>query len=640
MPDGGTGAVGSPCVRPFRLRQGDRSVQASPVADALGRLLEHLLALRALERAYRGIEPGLDPGAFARRSLELLDIAVDCDTAARQRIPESGSLLVVANHPYGGIDGIALTALLSARRGDLRILANEMLCRIPEFAPVVLPLDVFGGSRAVHRNLGALRAARDWLDRGGAVLAFPAGEVSHLRPELGGIADPPWQRTAGWLLRQVPAARALAVHVDGANGATFQIAGLVHPRVRTALLPREILNKGGRRLRIRIGEPLQPGLASRFADDVSLTRFLRLQTYLLPAATPGAGTATCAAGVVPVAAPRSAGQVETAMERLRTGAPLARSGELVVVHVHGDHEPAVLEEIGRLREEAFRAVGEGTGRALDLDRFDAWYEHLVLWHERDRRIAGAYRVGCVGRILAERGRGGLYTSTLFDYGDLFLRLLGPAIEVGRSWVHADYQRSFSPLLLLWKAIGAWVLRHPGCHALFGAVSISGRYDPRAVQLAVEYLRRRHRDPLLAGLVRPRHPFHRAPGMRLLRHEIAQLVAPGDVDAVMTALGGDRQGLPVLVRQYLKLGGRMLGFNVDPEFGNALDCLVAVDLRRTDAGVLARYLGREAAARWLAGHASRRTTAGADPGNATSVLQGRRRRRSRADGPPERTDAIL
>lgn len=610
------------------------------MAEALGRLLEHLLALRALERAYSGIEPGLDPGSFAMRSLQLLDVTVDCGEIERERIPGSGPLLVVANHPYGGIDGIALTALLSARRGDLRILANEMLCRIPEFAPVVLPLDVFGGSRAVHRNLGALRAARDWLEQGGAVLAFPAGEVSHLRPELGGVADPPWQRTAGWLLRQVPAARALAVHVDGANGATFQIAGLVHPRVRTALLPREILNKGGRRLRIRIGEPLPPGLASRFADDVALTRFLRLQTYLLPAATPAAGAGTRASGAIPVAAPCRTGQVATAMARLCAGTALARSGELVVVHVHGDAEPAVLEEIGRLREATFREVGEGTGRALDVDCFDAWYEHLVLWHERDRRIAGAYRIGSVARILAERGRTGLYTSTLFDYGDLFLRLLGPAIEVGRSWVHADYQRSFSPLLLLWKAIGAWVLRHPGCHSLFGAVSISGRYDPRALQVAVEYLRQHHRDPLLAGLVRPRHPFHRAPGMRLLRREIAELTAPGDLDAVMAALGDEGRGLPVLVRQYLKLGGRMLGFNVDPDFGGALDCLVAVDLRRTDADVLARYLGREQAVRWLAGHDSRRTLAGDDPRNVTPVLQRRHGRRSGTGARPERTDAIL
>jgi len=253
---------------------------------------------------------------------------------------------------------------------------------------------------------------------------------------------------------------------------------------------------------------------------------------------------------------------------------------------------------------AFRAVGEGTGRAFDLDRFDAWYDHLVLWNQRDNRIAGAYRAGCVERILAERGRSGLYTSTLFDYGDLFLRLLGPALEVGRSWVHADYQRSFGPLLLLWKAIGAWVLRHPRCHSLFGAVSISGRHDPGALQLAVEYLRRHHRDPLLAGLVRPRHPLPRAAGARLLRREIAELVAPGDLDAVMGALGGSGQGLPVLVRQYLKLGGRMLGFNVDPDFANSLDCLVAVDLRRTDPTVLVRYLGQEAARRWLAQHGVR------------------------------------
>jgi putative hemolysin len=401
-----------------------------------------------------------------------------------------------------------------------------------------------------------------------------------------------------------------------------------------------MLNKGGRRLRVGIGEALDPGLAARFDGDAALTRFLRVQTYLLPSASQDRSNGAGPARAVPVADPADPVAVASAVARLHDRGVLAQSGDFIVVHAHGDEEPIVLEEIGRLRETTFRTVGEGTGRGCDLDRFDAWYEHLVLWNVRERRIAGAYRIGCVDRIVSAHGRSGLYSSTLFDYGDVFLRLLGPAIEVGRSWVHADYQRSFGPLLLLWKAIGAWVVRFPHYRSLFGAVSISGSYDPRAVQLAVAYLRRHHRDVVLTGLVRPRHPFQCAQGARLLRREIAELAAPGDLDAVMSALGGAGQGLPVLVRQYLRLGGRMLGFNVDPDFGHSIDCLVAIDLRRTEPAVLARYLGRDEAACWLARHAAHR--AGTPEGRriVTLPLRTRPPRGTSAAARVGRPDAIL
>jgi putative hemolysin len=576
----------------------------------MGRSVARLLGLDVLERTYLRLGPSGSPTEFLGRVLTELDVTVDCPAAERARLPAAGPCVFVSNHPYGGLDGVVLASLIGERRGDLRILANELLCRIPELDPMVLPLDVFSGGAAVFRNLKSLRRARDWLADGRSLLLFPAGEVSHLHASLGGVIDPPWRESAAWLLAQVPECRVVPLYVEGVNSAAFQVAGLLHPLMRTAMLPREMLNKSGRRIRVVVGEPLGPGLADRIEGLPELTRCLRMQTYLLPAASPPCGdavaSADAAAAVEPVACASDGDVLTREIEARVQRGVLASSGDLVVVHVNGAESAAVLHEIGRLRELTFRAVGEGTGRSIDVDRFDHWYEHLVLWDTRARCIAGAYRLGRVDRVLARHGRDGLYTSTLFEYRDLFLPLLGPAIEVGRSWVRAEYQRSFAPLLLLWKGIGAFLLRHPGYRSLFGAVSISGRYDPRALQLAVEYLRHHHGDPILGGLVRARAPFRRAAGTRLLRREIATLTAPEAVDAVLESLGRQGEGLPVLVRQYLKLGGRMLSFNVDAAFGNSVDCLVSVDLRRTPPNVLARYMGRDGAASFLAAQRGNRS----------------------------------
>lgn len=594
----------------FRLTKRDERRTEGSLAELVARSVARLLALDELERTYRRVGPTASPTEFFGRVLQQLGVSIDCPESDRARLPDSGPCIFVSNHPYGGLDGIVLASLIGARRGDLRILANELLHRIPELESMVLPLDVFGGSAAVFRNLGSLRRARDWLAGGHSLLLFPSGEVSHLHTSLGGVVDPPWRESAAWLLAQVPECRVVPLYIEGTNSAAFQLAGLLHPLMRTAMLPREMLNKSGRRIRVIIGEALGPRLAERLDSAPALTRFLRMQTYLLPAASAPAREG--AAGVAPVGDPvvaaMDAGLLAREIEDRIGEDILAASGDLVVLHVPGAESQALIHEVGRLRELTFRAVGEGTGKSIDVDCFDQWYEHLVLWDVRHRRIAGAYRLGRVDRILAERGRDGLYTSTLFDYRDLFLPLLGPAIEVGRSWVRTEYQRSFGPLLLLWKAIGAFLLRNPGYHSLFGAVSISGRYDPRALQLAVEYLRRHHGHPILGSLVRARSPFRRAAGAWMLRREIGELTAPEDVDAVLETLGREGQGLPVLVRQYLKLGGRMLSFNVDAEFGNSIDCLVAVDLRRTPASILARYMGREGAERWLSTHRAGR----ADP----------------------------
>jgi putative hemolysin len=273
--------------------------------------------------------------------------------------------------------------------------------------------------------------------------------------------------------------------------------------------------------------------------------------------------------------------------------------------------PRALPEIGRLRELTFRAAGEGTGRARDLDAFDARYLHLCVWHAEAREIVGAYRLGPTDVLARGHDTGAMYTSTLFRYDGRLLERIGPAIELGRSFVRAEYQRDYAPLLLLWKGIGRFVAQHPRYRHLFGPVSISGEYAPASRELLRAFLETSCASPL-APLVAPRQPARDAAGAA--RRPGPPLIADLDgVDALIVNLEGEGRGVPVLLRQYLRLGARALGFAVDPAFAHTLDALMLVDLTAVPPAVLARYMGRAPAEAFLGRHAP-------GPARSPAVLQ--------------------
>jgi hypothetical protein len=257
-----------------------------------------------------------------------------------------------------------------------------------------------------------------------------------------------------------------------------------------------------------------------------------------------------------------------------------------------------------LREITFRAVGEGTGKALDLDEFDDYYEHLFVWDPRKQDVVGAYRLGRIDDIRRQHGRGGLYIESLFELREPFVALLGPALELGRSFVRPEYQRSFAPLLALWRAIGEYVGREPRYARLIGPVSISAEYDSVSRELLVRYARSHHFDPLLASLVRPKRPFRPVPALATLGAELGAVSGIEALSDLLAEREADRKGVPVLLRHYLKLGGRVLGFNVDPQFGDCVDFLTLVDLRRSPHAALGRYMSPESLQRFMHAHRSR------------------------------------
>jgi hypothetical protein len=304
-----------------------------------------------------------------------------------------------------------------------------------------------------------------------------------------------------------------------------------------------------------------------------------------------------------VVAPDPGQQVaEQNVDRLPAEQLLMKTGEYGVFYAKAEQIPHLLIDIGRLREATFREANEGTGKPIDLDRFDDYYTHLFVWNFEKRHVVGAYRLGQVDLILRELGKMGLYTSTLFDYKGRFLERMEYSIELGRSFIRKEYQKLYAPLLLLWKGIGHFVARNPQYRFLFGPVSISSAYSSLSRQLMMAYLSINHYEPQLARLVKPRTGVHdyglKDPGLEyegLLPQNLDEL------SSLISEIEADRKGVPVLLRQYVKLGGKLMGFNVDPAFGHVLDGLIIVDLLKCEERVLGKYMGCEGAAGFLFRH---------------------------------------
>lgn len=573
--------------------------------------LDRLLCLPALNSRYLSIAEERRVNDFLNEALASLQVAVEVSDADLARIPAAGPVLVVANHPFGGLEGIALAALLRRVRPDVKLMANYLLQTIPEMRQHLIAVDPFGRADSAKRNIGPLKEAVRWMRSGALLGVFPAGEVSSLNLKQRAVTDPAWNPAAARMARMAKAA-VLPVYFHGDNGPLFNLLGLLHPRMRTVLLPRQLLNKQNTTLRVAVGSPIPFSRLDKFADEEQLTHYLRLRTYILRNRFTQENAAPMLQAPALPAGPDADAAVAPARDLIRaefdslpSWATLADNGQFRVVSARGRAIPHLLHEIGRLREESFREVGEGTGKDVDLDRFDADYDHLILWRKGNAEIAGAYRIGRSDELLENKGPAGLYTATLFKYKKAFLTHIAPALELGRAFVRRDYRKSYAPLLMLWKGIGAYVAREPRYRFLFGPVSISGAYHPFSRALMMRFLQARFSNAEFTDAIKAKNPPRRAkttrPGGLRLRDVSGLCQDIEDLSGLVAEVEKDGKGVPVLLRQYLKLGGHILTFNLDHDFGDAIDGLMLIDLTRTPPRTLEKYMGAEQARAFLAGH---------------------------------------
>jgi putative hemolysin len=567
------------------------------------RLAAKFTAVGKVRDLYRRVQESPD-GFTLENLLSAMRIRLRVDAADEARIPASGPTVVVANHPYGVLDGAILTALLRRVRPDVKILTNFLLGDIPELTAHCIFVDPFHSDRSVECNRRAVREALAWLEGGGMLAVFPAGEVSHLQMLVPQIADPKWNDTAVRLLRRTRAS-ALPVYFCGHNGVGFQLLGLIHPRLRTAFLLQQLLEQEGKTVEVRIGSEIPNDSIAEIETDRDALEYLRWRTYLLGRRkkTETSWPVVLRSRFVfrmqeEIAPPIASELLEEEIAALSPDRCLAQNGDLAVYLGSARETPNLLQEIGRLREVTFRQAGEGTGKSLDLDRFDDSYWHIVLWNKLKHELVGAYRAGNTAEVLAIYGISGLYTSTLFRYDERLFEKLGPALELGRSFIRPEYQRQYAPLMLLWKGIARLIATHPEIVVLFGAVSISNEYSKASREMIYRFFQSRAEDDELTSLVEPRQPFRpgflhpwECRGLRKAIRDLDQLSHP------IKDLESDGKGLPILLRQYDKLGGKLVAFNVDRKFSDVLDGLVVVDLRQTGSAVLDRYMGTDAAKRF-------------------------------------------
>ena len=546
--------------------------------------------------------------------LARLGITVRIDPDELRRIPAHGPVVAVANHPFGMLEGAILADALAKVRPDSKVLANSLLSAIPELRERCIFINPFGQRSAAAANAAALRECLAWLRRGGMIVTFPAGEVAHMDWKHGVLADPVWHPPIA-RLAQIAGATALPIFFTGANSAMFQIVGAVHPRLRTASLPRELLNKRGQTIDVRIGQAIGSATLRSFSDAREAIEYLRCRTYALDRGCTTRGAVISFPARFgsprksePVAAAVPQGELAADVARLPSSGRLCEMGDLTAYVGTARELPNVLREIGRLREATFRKVGEGAGKRIDLDRFDRYYLHLFLWNAKRSEIVGAYRLGVTPDILPRMGVGGLYSSTLFHFRKKLFDRIGPAIELGRSFIRAEYQKQYAPLLLLWKGISRYVARRPECARLFGGVSVSSDYHPFSRDLIVKFLEVRRAEEL-ASMVAPRRAYRSSE--RVFRRTGLVPRAPAGIDELSDLIAGienDGKGVPILIKQYLKNGGRVLGFNVDRSFSNVLDALILVDLRDSPLPLLERYMGKQGADAFCRWHAFRQGAA--------------------------------
>jgi putative hemolysin len=516
---------------------------------------------------------------FIDRIFDYFNFSYSVSQRERNNIPAQGRVVIIANHPIGSLDGLALLRLVSEVRRDVKIVANDMLMAFEALHELFLPLDNM--TRGTYKQ--SYKAILQALNNNEAVIIFPSGEVSRARPN--GIRDGKWQ--AGFLhFARKTQSPLLPIFVSAKNSWLFYGASMLFKPLATALLAQEMFNKHSVEIKFRVGEMIpHHALESEHLADKFLIKRLKKHLYKI-----GKGKNAIFVTEKTIAHPEDVTQLREEFKNAQVIGATRDNHKIYLCDY--DKHPCILREIGRLREFTFRLVGEGTGARRDIDRYDHYYRHLVLWDENKLAIAGAYRLGEAYRLTQNQDTKSLYTSELFNLHPEILPYLKNGLELGRSFVHPDYWGKAS-LDYLWQGLGAYLQHHPQVRYVFGPVSMSAQYSKYLRDLLVFYYQTyyAHTEYLVEG----KHP-HEITEDQLIafRHQFNKLDRDQGFTLLQEIFQQHDHKIPVLFKQYAALyeeeGYKLLAFSVDSEFGNCLDGLFIADLEKMKPAKRTRYIG--------------------------------------------------
>ncbi len=519
---------------------------------------------------------------FINALMDEFEINFEIPEEDLKRIPKTGPFITISNHPLGGIDGMLLLKLLLERRPDFKIIANFLLHRIEPLKPFILPVNPFESHKDAKSSITGFKTALAHLKEEHPLGIFPAGEVSTYRDEKL-LVDKPWEVSAMKLIQkaEVPV---VPIYFHAKNSKMFYRLAKLNDTLRTAKLPSELLTQKERLIKVRIGNPISVKDQQEHEGLDNFTEFLRKKTYVL--ANPFQkkklletlpGNLKIPKAPKKIAGPVSVAAMEAEIEALRTSNKrLLISKNYEVFLASAERIPQILREIGRLREITFREVGEGTNNSLDLDKFDTYYHHMFLWDNDAKCMAGAYRMGLGSKIFEQYGIDGFYLQSLFRFEPELHDMMSKSIEMGRAFIIKEYQQRPMPLFLLWKGIVHTTLRFPEHRFLIGGVSISNKFSEFSKSLMIEFMKSNYYDPYVAQYITPKKEYKvklkDADKDFIFDESEADL---NKFDKLIDEVEPGSLRLPVLIKKYIKQNAKVVAFNVDPLFNNAIDGLMYI-----------------------------------------------------------------
>ena len=549
----------------------------------IGYGLYNLLGLNDLNALYlRNIQ--YESPEFEGKILAELGVQYEVNEDDLKRIPKDGPFILVANHPLGGLDGIILLKAIAEVRPDFKIIANFLLHKIEPLKPRIFPVNPFESRQDAKSSLLGMKDAYKHVKNGNGLGVFPAGEVSQ-RDKEKSIIDREWQEPVLKLIQKanVPV---IPLFFKAKNSEWFYRIGSLHPDLQTSMLVREFLRPRNKPIKIRIGKPISPSSLSEFTDIQEFSDFLRRKTYVLESTynQPKSIQENIVKRIPTIKTKAKKIIAETPLHLIEkdisalqnTDNHLFKNNNYDCFFSDYQHIPNIMREIGRLREITFRAVGEGTGKETDTDKYDKHYCHLILWDNVDKKIAGAYRMGMGKKIYEKHGLSGFYVSELFDFEPEIKPFFSRCIEMGRAFVTQEYQQKPWPLFLLWRGIMHVTLRNPEHKYILGGVSISNQFSEFSKALMIEFMRSHYYDPYVAQFIRSKKEFK--PKIKDQDRDFIFDEAKADLnkfDKLIEELEPNALRLPVLIKKYIKQNAKVIGFNVDPKFNDAIDGLMYI-----------------------------------------------------------------
>src|SRR5476651_1498769 len=555
----------------------------------LAALLMELMKINQVNSLFAEAQPkeGIE---FIDAILEGCGVSIEYDERELRNIPANGSFIAIANHPYGGIEGMVLLKVLLMARPDAKLMANFILKNIPNLSDFFIAVNPF--ENVDHSSsISGLKNTLSLLAKGTPIGIFPVGEVSTFKIDKREVTDRLWHPVVGKIIAKakVPV---VPIYFHGNNGLLFNLLAMIHPTLRTAKLPSELFNKQGHTIKLRIGKPLNVKEVPDYQNPTKLLNYLRAKTYAL-----GTGLEE----EKKIFSPRNLFKIKSEPEEV----PFETDRDIIEKEVETLREnylvwteknyevfvcptpaiPNIIREIGRLREITFREVGEGTNKSIDLDEYDIYYHHLFIWDNETKLIVGAYRIGLGDKIFYSLGKRGFYITELFKIKQQFTPVLKKSLELGRSWIRKEYQQKPLPLFLLWKGILKYLIDNPRYRYLIGPVTISNTFSKFSKSLIVDYINRNHFDDEMAQFVRPRKKFK----VDFSSIDTDLLMSGEDsfkgLDNLISAVETRSMKVPVLLRQYIALNAKIICFNIDPKFADCLDGFLVLDLKKVPQDIL-------------------------------------------------------